>query len=192
MTIVNLKNIAAVQTNLFIRLTIPGAAVETFSDYHRSYSFGGNTYQGLGSLLNITDINDNLRASADEIAVSISGIPSQNVNLILNNRIKGSRLEIFRGYFNPTTGQAIAEVPTPLAIFRGVVSNFEISDELEGDTGSVALILTVSNFISLLENKFVGRRTSPTDQDALFPGDKSFDRVPALAKSNFNFGAPVR
>jgi hypothetical protein len=192
MSIVNLKNVAAVQTNLFIRLAIPGAAVETFSDYHRSYSFGGNTYQGLGSLLNITDINDNLRASPDEIAVSISGIPSQNVNLILNNRIKGSRLEIFRGYFDPTTGLAIAEVPTPMAIFRGIVSNFEISDELDGDTGSVALILTVSNFISLLENKFVGRRTSPTDQDALFPGDKSFDRVPALAKSNFNFGAPVR
>jgi hypothetical protein len=177
---------------LFVKLSIPGKPVETFSDYHRSYSFGGNTYQGLGSLLNITDINDNLRASADEIAVSISGIPSQNVNLILNNKIKGSRLEIFRGYFNPITAAPIAQVPTPLAIFRGVVSNFEISDELEGDTGSVVLIITVSNFISLLENKFAGRRTSPSDQDFFFPGDKSFDRVPALSKSNFNFGAPGR
>lgn len=192
MSIVNLKNVAAIQTNLFIKLSIPGQPVETFSDYHKSYSFGGDTYQGLGSLLNITDINDNLRASADEIAVSISGIPVENVNLILQNRIKGSRLEIFRGYFDPKTGLAIGQIPTPLAIFRGVVSNFEISDELEGDTGAVALILTVSNFISLLENKFTGRRTSPTDQDFFFPGDKSFDRVPALSKSNFNFGAPVR
>jgi len=192
MSIVNLKNIASLQTNLFVKLSIPGSAVETFSDYHKNYTFDSLNYQGLGSLLNITDINDNLRASADEIAVSISGIPVQNVNLILNNRIKGSRLEIFRGYFNPITGDPISEIPTPIAIFRGVVSNFEISDELEGDTGSVALILTVSNFISLLENKFAGRRTGPTDQDAFFPGDKSFDRVPALAKSNFNFGAPQR
>jgi len=192
MSIVNLKNLPSIQTNLFIKLDVTGTGVETFSDYHRSYSFGGDTYQGLGSLLNITDITDNLRASPDELSVSITGIPFENVNLILQNKFRGSRLEIYRGYFNPTTGLPIAEVPTPLAIFRGYVTNFEISDELEGDTGSVALILSVSNFITLLENKFAGRRTSPTDQNFFFPGDKSFDRVPALAKSNFNFGAPTR
>lgn len=192
MSIVNLKNVASVQTNLFIKLTLPGAVTETFSDYHTSFAFGGNTYQGLGSLLNITDISDNLRASADEIAVSISGIPVENINLILENKIRGSELEIFRGYFDPITAQPIAEVPTPRAIFRGIVSNFEISDELEGASGSVSLIFTVSNFISLLENKFAGRRTSPSDQAFFFPGDQSFDRVPALAKSNFNFGAPTQ
>lgn len=192
MSIVNLKNVVSVQTSLFVKLDIPGQNLETFSDYHKDYSFGGDTYTGLGNLLNITDITDNLRASAGEISVSISGIPEENVSLLLDTRIKGSRLEIFRGYFNPTTALPIAEVPTPLAIFRGIVSNYEISDELEGDTGSVNLVLTVSNFISLLENKFTGRRTSPTDQAELFPGDKSFDRVPALAKSNFNFGAPAR
>jgi hypothetical protein len=192
MTIINLKNQTSIQTNLFIKLTISSTNIETFSDYHREYTFGGDTYQGLGDLLNITDVNDNLRASADEISVSISGIPLDNINLILNNRIKGSRLEIFRGYFNPITGLPITEVATPLAIFRGVVSNFEINDALEGSDGSVTLILTVSNYISLLGNKFTGRRTAPSDQDFLFPGDKSFDRVPALTKSNFNFGAPVR
>jgi hypothetical protein len=192
MTIVDLKNIPAVQTNIFVRLIIPGAQTETFSDYHRNYTFGGNTYQGLGSLLSMTDINDNLRATSGEISISISGIPTANVSMILDNKIKGSRMEIYRGYFNPQTAEPIAQIPTPLAIFRGYVSNFEISDDLEGDTGSITLILTVSNFISLLGNKFAGRRTSPTDQDFFYPGDKSFDRVPALAKSNFNFGAPVK
>lgn len=191
MTVVDIKSLPAVQTNLFVKLQI-GSSLETFSDYHRSYSFDGDNYVGLGSLLSITDVTNNLRADSAEIAVGISGIPSQNVDLLLQNRIKGSKLEIFRGYFDPKTGIAIAQVPEPLSIFRGVVSNFEISDELEGDTGTVALILTVSNFISLLENKFTGRRTNPTDQELFFPGDKSFDRVPSLANSNFNFGAPVR
>lgn len=191
MSIVNLKNVVSVQTNLFIKLSIPGAGTETFSDFHTALTFGGDTYQGLGSLLNITDITDNLRTSADEVAVSISGIPVGNINLILENKLKGSELEIYRGYFDPTTSLPIAEVPTPRAIFRGVVSNFEISDELNDDTGSVALVILVSNFISLLENKVAGRRTSPSDQNLFFPGDKSFDRVPALAKSNFNFGAPA-
>ena len=44
--------------------------------------------------------------------------------------------------------------------------------------------------INQLNNKVAGRRTNPIDQAEFYPGDQSFDRVPALAKSNFNFGAP--
>lgn len=192
MTIVNLENTVSVQTNLFVKLDIPGQGLETFSDYHKDYAFNNTNFQGLGDLLNITDVVDNLRASPGEITVSISGIPESNISLILDTRIRGSKLEIFRGYFDSLTANPITEIPVPLAIFRGIVSNFEISDELEGSTGAITLLLTVSNFISLLSSKVNGRRTSPTDQDFFFPGDKSFDRVPALAKSNFNFGAPGR
>jgi hypothetical protein len=58
------------------------------------------------------------------------------------------------------------------------------------DVGAVSLTLTCTSVVGLLNNKITGRRTNPTDQELFYPGDKSMDRVPSLAKSNFNFGAP--
>ena len=47
-----------------------------------------------------------------------------------------------------------------------------------------------SSVVELLNNKVSGRQTNPRDQKLYYPTDLSMDRVPALAKSNFNFGAP--
>jgi hypothetical protein len=56
-------------------------------------------------------------------------------------------------------------------------------------TGTVSLTLTCTNVVELLNNKVAGRRTNPIDQKSFYPTDISFDRVFALANSNFNFGA---
>ena len=76
--------------------------------------------------------------------------------------------------------------------FQGVVSNFDITDDLDtgSDIGTITLTLSCTSVVELLNNKITGRRTNPTDQELYYPGDKSMDRVPSLAKSNFNFGAP--
>ena len=70
------------------------------------------------------------------------------------------------------------------------MNNFNIADDLAGSDGSVVITLTATSIIDQLNNKVSGRRTNPIDQAEFYPGDQSFDRVPALAKSNFNFGAP--
>jgi hypothetical protein len=54
------------------------------------------------------------------------------------------------------------------------------------DLGSVTISITVTSVVELLNNKTSGRRTNPSD----FPSESSMSRVSALAKSNFNFGAP--
>jgi hypothetical protein len=186
---VDLSAYTSIQTNLFVKLDIPGYDVLTFSDYHKDYTIAGTVYQGLGELLSVSATTNNLRAAPDEITVGIAGIPSSNITDIINNPVKGSSLKVYRAFFNPTTGELLPVSGNPAGKFQGVVSNYNLSDELEmgSDTGTIALILTVTSVVELLQNKVSGRRTNPAD----FPTESSMGRVMALAKSNFNFGAPT-
>lgn len=189
---IDLSSYQSIQTNLFVRIDVPGYQVLTFSDYYKSYTISGTTYTGLGQLLAVTNTTNNLRAAPEEVSISISGIPSGNITAILDNKIKGSNVRIYRGFFNPTTGELLSVAGNPAGKFQGVVNNFDITDDLDmgSDTGTITLTLTVTSVVDLLNNKITGRRTNPTDQNLFYSGDKSMDRVPSLAKSNFNFGAP--
>ena len=103
----DLSSYDQLQTNLFVRLDIPSYQVLTFSDYHKSLTFGGTTYSGLGQLLSISNTANNLRATTDELSIGISGIPANNITDILNRKIKGSSLKVYRAFFNPITGELL-------------------------------------------------------------------------------------
>jgi hypothetical protein len=184
---IDLSSYRSIQTNLFVKLIIPGYATLTFSDYHRNYTIDGTSYTGLGQLLAVGNTDDNLRATPSELSISISGIPSGNVTDIINNRIKGSECKVYRGFFNVDTGALLSIAGNPAGKFQGIVSNYDVSDDLDmgSDTGTVTLTLVVTSVVELLQNKINGRRTNTQD----FPnGDMA--RVLPLQKSNFNFGAP--
>lgn len=189
---IDLSTYESIQTNLFCKIVIPGYDTLTFSDYHQDYTIDSVNYTGLGQLLGVTDTATNLRASPQEVTITISGIPNSNISDILDNKIKGSEVEIYRGFFDVDTGALLSIANNPTGKFKGVVTNFEISEDIEEfeSEGTIQLNLICTSFIEILNNKVTGRRTNPTDQKALYSTDVSMDRVPGLAKSNFNFGAP--
>lgn len=188
---IDLSAYNAIQTNLFVRLDIPSYQVLKFSDFNIPYTINAESYTALGSLMEITDSSSELRATSQEVTVSISGIPDANITDILNHRVKGSAIKIYRVFFNPTTGQALSITGNPAQKFQGIVSNFDITDDLDmgSQTGTVTVTLTCTSVVELLNNKVAGRRTNPVDMKQYYPTDISFDHVPALANSNFNFGA---
>lgn len=182
----------SIQTNIFITLDIPNYEVLTFSDYHKTYTLSGTSYQGLGQLLSITDTTSNLRAASNELTFSISGIPEGNVADVITRKIKGSPLTVKRAFFDSVTGELLNIAGNPVGKFKGVISNYTITDDLDegARTGSFTITFVATSVIDLLNNKVTGRRTNPIDEKEFYPTDESFDRIPALAKSNFNFGAP--
>jgi hypothetical protein len=190
---IDLSQYRSIQSNMFVKLDIPGYAVLAFSDYYQALTLGGTNYQALGQLLAITNTTSSLRAAPEELTVTISGIPEGRISEILDNKIKGSRIEVLRAFFDPTTGELLNITGNPAGKFKGVISNFSINDDLAegGDTGTITIVLSATSVIELLNNKVTGRRTNPLDHKEYFPNDLSMDRVPALAKSNFNFGAPT-
>jgi hypothetical protein len=191
MAVLDLSSYTSIQTNLFVRLDIPGYSVLKFSDFSIPYTINSESYTALGQLLSISDSSSELRATPQEVTISIAGIPNANVTDIINNPVKGSSIKIYRAFFNPSTGQLLSLAGNPAQKFQGIVSNYDISDELDMGslTGTVTVTLTCTNVVELLNNKVAGRRTNTVDQKTYYPTDISMDRVYALVNSNFNFGA---
>lgn len=186
---INLSSYGAVESAMFFKWEVPNELPVYLSDYHTDVTIGGNLYTNLGTFLGVTAPTSELKASRSQIVVSLSGIPTGAVTNILTQEIKGSSVQLFRGFFNPTTHALLDLSPSsnPVSQFKGIVTNYAVSDEYDNidGTATTTISLTCNSMVEVLEKKVSGRRTNSNDF-----ADKSMDRVRALATSNFNFGAP--
>lgn len=195
MTAIDLRSYAAIESAVLVKWEVPDLDTAYLTDYSQTISFDGQTYTNIGNLLSITGATSELKASPNEITITLSGIPTNAVTNILNKQIKGSKLWIYRAFFDATTTAQIDLYPgtagtqSVLLKFRGIVTNYDISDSVEVDAklATTTITLTCSSLVEVLSNKVNGRRTNAQD----FPGELSMSRVQALANSNFNFGAPA-
>jgi hypothetical protein len=186
----------AIQSSFFVRiirsLVGGGTEVINFSDYHRAITIDSVSYTGLGQMLAVTESQADLRITSSELTLSISGIPTDNLADLVNDDIRGSRVEVDRVLFNPTTGVQLDITGNPAGRFRGYVNTVGVSEDYDNNTRNSSLVINIvcTSSVGLLSNKLAGRATNPWEQKALYPGDLSFDRVPNIANANYNFGAP--
>ncbi len=196
-----LNSYTSIQSNLFVRIEIddyrtsPSASytsqVLRFSDARNNYDINGETYTGLGNLLAITSSVSELRVSSGELTITVSGIPNTSIAEIVNSRIKGCPVIIYRGIFDPTTGAPLDIPVNPLDRYRGFVNSYSLQEDYDvatrTATNTIALICNSS--VDVLENKIAGRKTNPSSQKSFYPSDISMDRVPTLKGATFDFGA---
>mgnify|MGYP007072286508 FL=1 len=186
MALIDLSSYSKIETAVFIKLSISGYGDANFSNYRKSYTIGSDTYNSLGSLLSISEAASDLTASDRRLTISLSGIPQANNDLVQDYEIKGSLVTITRAFFDAVTGEIISVSGNPAVRFKGLVTNFSLAEEFSSDTKTAtnSIILDCASNMVLLKQKIGGRRTNPDD----FPTDKSFDRIPQLNQSNFQFG----
>jgi hypothetical protein len=195
---IDLSSFSALRTALFVKIDVPdytpGALL--FSNFDRPYTFGGDTYDALGTLMSCTTNSNELRPSPGDITIGISGIPNSRLQEIVNTRIKGSEVTVSRAFFNPVTG---AEISIPgnsgsniLTRFRGRVMSIGITEDWDpaGSSSTIVAQFQCASVVALFNNKIAGRKTNPVDQQVFFPTDTSMSDVPSLSNSNFNWGAP--
>lgn len=186
---IDFTNRIALETAVFVKWSIPNFDTAYVSDYNLPVTFAGDTYTNVGSLMSVSSTTSELKVSPAEISVTLSGIPADSISNILTKEIKGSELEIYRGFFDPATHVLLNLAPTsnPVLKFKGFVTNFEISDAFEFQTNTfvTTITLTCNSIVEVLSKKVSGRRTNPVD----FANEDSMKRVQALANSNYNFGA---
>jgi hypothetical protein len=200
-----LSEYRAIESYLLIRITVPEykatpnstpvSTILTFSDapFKTGIVYDGLLYAGLGTLLNVTSTTSELRPSSSELTITISGVPNSSISEIVNSKMKGCAVAIFRALYDPSTGNTLnINGGNVLARYRGFINNYTLTEEYDvvSRTSKNALLLICKSSIDVLQNKMAGRLTNPTSNKRFYPNDLSMDRVPALQNTSFNFGAP--
>jgi hypothetical protein len=173
----------------FIRLTMPSNTY-TFCNAAAPITVSGITFSNLGSLLQLSDIKRDIKANSSDLSISLTGVDGTNVAIVLGSDIKGSRIEVWRGFMD--SNNQIITTPT-LQFFKryqGIVSNYSITEDWNEQLRiRVATVgLSCASFRTILENRVGGVRTTPKIWQAFYPNDNSMNRVPSIAGSYFDFG----
>lgn len=181
----------------FVKLTT-STDVYTFCNAAAPITVNGTTYSNLGSLLSIGDIKREMKATAADLSISLTGVDGSNVAIILAANIKGSKVEVWRGFFD--SNNQIITTPTQQFFkrYQGYVSNYSITEDWNDDlrTRIATCAISCASFRTILQNRIAGITTNPVVWKNFYPAnlslprDTSMDRVPVIAATYFDFGKP--
>lgn len=198
---IDLTSYKSLQSSLFVRIeideyrTTPSGTftnqVLRFSDHPTPFTINSESYTGLGKLMAVTNSSSELRVSGGEVTITITGIPNTAIAEIVNSKIKGSPVRIYRALFNSETGAFLSISGNPLGRFRGFVNNYSLNEEYDVSSkiSTNTIVLTCASSVDVLQNKIAGRQTNPQSNKKFYPTDVSMDRVPNLENATFDFGA---
>jgi len=192
-----MDNIPAVANNKplvnnaeFVKLTIyneygntANANVYTFSSSYQEETIDGQTYSPLGGLLAVGVQQRDIRVTSADTTIALSGVSGNNIYVVLDNKIRGSKLEITRGFYDNNYN-----LTSNAHRFTGIVTNYQITEERQDQDDNYTVSLMASSFKSVLENRIAGRKTNSESWKEYNPTDTSMDRVPSLADRAFSFG----
>jgi len=175
----------------FIRL-ITTTNTYYFCNAAVAITVNGMTFTNLGSLLSISPIDRNIKATSTDLAIQLTGVDGSNVATVLAANIKGSNIDIWRGFLD--SNNQIITTPTQQFFKRytGIVSNASITEQFDDQMRvRIATVgISCASFRTILENRIQGIKTTPKAWNFIYPSDISMNRVPIIAATYFDFGAP--
>jgi hypothetical protein len=179
----------------FVKLSVGNPSsptVYTFCNAAAPITVGGNTFSNLGSLLFVGDVQRDVKSTSFDMSISLTGIDPNNVALILSSDIKGSIVEIWRGFLD--SNNQIITTPTTQFFKRwtGIVNNVSISEDWNEQLRSrvATCTITCSSMRRILENRIAGVKTNKVSWQVFYPNDTSMNRVDAISNTYFDFGGP--
>lgn len=164
------------------------------SNAYQNITYNGHAYTALGYFLNMSEMQNDIKTTNNQINIGLSGVPSDLVgdpgflNLALNSQIKGSRIRIYRAFFG--------EDPDNFEVYQrfyGYISNFSLNETWDDSTRmeSQSVVLQCSSLNGIIERQYSGRRTNENDQQLWYPDDIGMSRVKVIANASFDFGKKI-
>lgn len=192
-----MENIPAVANGItqinsaeFVKLTVfndvsntANVNVYTFSSSYKSETIGNTTYTPLGGLLSVGAQNRDIRVTAGDTTIALSGVSGNNIPIVLGTKIRGSQVEVLRGFYN-----ANMELSNTVARFTGIVTNYGISEDREELIDNFTVTISASSYKTVLENRIAGRKTNKESWRYFNSSDASMDNVYAISGVQFDFG----
>lgn len=174
----------------FVKLTVfnevgntANTNVYTFSSSYKSETIGNTTYTPLGGLLQVGVQNRDLRVTSADTSLSLSGIDGNNIYVVLATKVKGSELEIIRGFYD---SNYILQNTYPR--FTGIVTSYNLSEDRSEREDNFTVTINASSYKTILENRISGRKTNQQSWQVFNSTDTSMDRVYSIADQQFDFG----
>ena len=153
---------------------------------NKEETIDGILYTPMGGLLSVGVQPRELRVTGSDTSISISGIDGNNIYVVLANKVKGSELEIIRGFYNSNY------VMTSTARrFTGIITSYNITETREGTDDSFVVTLNASSYKTVLENRIAGRKTNQSSWQSFDSTDTSMNNVYSISGRSFDFGQPV-
>jgi len=142
-------------------------------------SGSGQTYNGIGDLLSISEVQESQDISAKGITLTLSGIPSNLLVHALNTPYQGRLCNIHFGFINwssPANQNA-------MLAFTGYMDTMNID---EGPETSTIVTSVESRLIDLERPR--NRRYTTENQKQRHSGDLAFDFVESLQNQRLQWG----
>lgn len=180
---------SSIRHSEFVRITLPSQTV-TFCSAAAPITVNGITFDGLGDLVNISDIQRDIKATGADMTISLTGIDGSNIGLILDAEIKGSLVEIWRGFFDSNNQIITSPSQQFFKRYQGIINNVSITEDFNDQLRTRVATCSVScaSIRMVLENRIAGVKTNDVSWQAMHPGDVSMSRVKAIVAQYFDFG----
>ena len=177
--------LSAIQSNsilpgIFVTITFQTGPVYLWTGYG-SVVWNGNTWQGIGTLGQISAIEEGANVEAKGIVLSLSGFDANLVNLVLDELKLGAPATLYLGLFG---GSPLALLGNPIPIWAGRTDQASI--EVSGATASVSLNCE-SRLLDM--NLSTARRYTNDDQRLDYPQDRGLEFVYSLVETQITWGA---
>jgi len=193
MTTINAVTGPQINHAVFVRLTVGNAAtVYTFCNAGAPITVNGITFSNLGALLNVGDVQRDIKATSDDMTIQLTGIDPTNIGIILGSEIKGSLVEVWRGFFD--SNNQIITTPTTQFFkrYQGIISSVSITEDFNSELRQriATCSIACSSMRRVLENRLSGVKTNKSSWQFIYPNDTSMNRVSEISNTYFDFGAP--
>jgi hypothetical protein len=128
------------------------------------------------------------------MTIALTGIYPTNVGIILGNDIKGSLVEVWRGFFD--SNNQIITTPTTQFFkrYQGIINSVSITEDFNTDarTRIATCSISCSSMRRILENRLSGVKTNQNNWQFIYAGDTSMNRVSEISNTFFDFGSPPK
>jgi hypothetical protein len=148
-------------------------------------------FNAVGVLIKVGEAQRDIKSTANETTVTMTGIDTAMLGFVLGQQVKGSQLEMWHGFFD-TNGALITTggVGGLYQFFNGYINSFSISEQWLEDLRMYVGSITVSasSIQLILQNRIAGRYTNNNSWQFFNSGDTSMNRVNFIETINYQFG----
>jgi hypothetical protein len=148
-------------------------------------------FNAVGTLMKVGNVQRDIKSTANETTVTLVGIDTSMLGWVLGQRVKGSAIQMWHGFFD-TNGSLMTTGGTGglYQFFDGIVTSFAISEQWMEEVRMYVGTITVSasSIQLILQNRIAGRYTNNNSWQFFNNGDTSMNRVSFIETINYAFG----